>query len=48
MWSFAAGLMAFAITSKLRLFFAGIILGVVILAIEGAVASRKSKSAAKP
>jgi protein-S-isoprenylcysteine O-methyltransferase Ste14 len=46
MWAFAAGGLAFAITNKLRLFFAGIALGVVILAVEGIVASSKKKWAA--
>lgn len=46
MWSFAAGLVAFAITMKLSLFFGGCILGVVILVIEGIVASSKKQTTA--
>jgi protein-S-isoprenylcysteine O-methyltransferase Ste14 len=43
MWSFAAGLVAFAVTRKLWLFYAGATVGVVVLTIEGVVASLKSK-----
>jgi len=43
MWSFAAGLVAFAVTRKLWLFYVGAALGVAVLTIEGAMASVRSK-----
>lgn len=44
MWSFAAGLVGFAITRTLKVFFAGLIIGIVILIAEGVAARQKKKS----
>ena len=44
MWSFAVGMVAFAITRKLWLFYAGATVGVVVLVIEGVVASLKPRT----